>query len=127
MLVAEGNKTDRRTPLHRRAAGQAARARSPKTAAPANRFPKEAIAIDTKVAIWLLFVQKCGAFLFGLLTTVILFENARSLEAKLKLARQMGFRGISAWVAGQEDPGRHGSCTARGASLLPCQHGNPVE
>jgi len=32
------------------------------------------------------------------------FENARSLEAKLQLAAAMGFRGISAWVIGQEDP-----------------------
>jgi spore germination protein YaaH len=32
------------------------------------------------------------------------FENARSLQAKLKLAHEKGFVGISAWVAGQEDP-----------------------
>jgi spore germination protein len=36
--------------------------------------------------------------------TELWFENARSLEAKLELARKMGFQGISAWVAGQEDP-----------------------
>jgi spore germination protein YaaH len=36
--------------------------------------------------------------------TELWFENARSLRTKMELARQMGFRGISAWVAGQEDP-----------------------
>ncbi len=36
--------------------------------------------------------------------TELWFENARSLQAKLELAHQMGFRGISAWVLGQEDP-----------------------
>jgi spore germination protein YaaH len=36
--------------------------------------------------------------------TELWFENARSLSQKLDLARQMGFRGVSAWVAGQEDP-----------------------
>jgi spore germination protein YaaH len=34
----------------------------------------------------------------------IWFENARSLTAKMKLAHEMGFAGISAWVIGQEDP-----------------------
>jgi spore germination protein YaaH len=32
------------------------------------------------------------------------FENARSLQAKMRLAHDMGFVGISAWVIGQEDP-----------------------
>jgi len=36
--------------------------------------------------------------------TELWFENARSLETKMQLAHQMGFRGISAWVIGQEDP-----------------------
>lgn len=36
--------------------------------------------------------------------TELWFENARSLEAKMRLAHEMGFRGISAWVIGQEDP-----------------------
>jgi spore germination protein YaaH len=36
--------------------------------------------------------------------TELWFENARSLQAKLRLAHQMGFIGISAWVIGQEDP-----------------------
>ena len=36
--------------------------------------------------------------------TELWFENARSLRVKLDLAREMGLRGISAWVAGQEDP-----------------------
>jgi spore germination protein YaaH len=36
--------------------------------------------------------------------TELWYEDARSLGAKLRLARQMGFRGISAWVLGQEDP-----------------------
>jgi spore germination protein YaaH len=36
--------------------------------------------------------------------TELWFENARSLQAKMKLAREMGFQGISAWVLGQEDP-----------------------
>ena len=36
--------------------------------------------------------------------TELWFENARSLEAKLHLAHDMGFIGVSAWVIGQEDP-----------------------
>jgi spore germination protein YaaH len=36
--------------------------------------------------------------------TELWFENARSLEAKMKLAHEKGFCGISAWVLGQEDP-----------------------
>ena len=36
--------------------------------------------------------------------TELWFEDARSLTAKMRLAHQMGFRGISAWVLGQEDP-----------------------
>jgi spore germination protein YaaH len=36
--------------------------------------------------------------------TELWFENARSLRVKLELARRLGFRGISAWVMGQEDP-----------------------
>jgi spore germination protein YaaH len=36
--------------------------------------------------------------------TELWFENARSLEAKMELARKMGFAGISAWVLGREDP-----------------------
>ena len=36
--------------------------------------------------------------------TELWFENARSLEIKLRLAHDMGFRGISCWVMGQEDP-----------------------
>jgi spore germination protein YaaH len=36
--------------------------------------------------------------------TELWYENARSLEAKMQLTREMGFRGISAWVIGQEDP-----------------------
>jgi len=32
------------------------------------------------------------------------YENARSLQLKMELAHRMGFRGISAWVIGQEDP-----------------------
>jgi spore germination protein YaaH len=36
--------------------------------------------------------------------TELWFENARSLQLKLELAHRMGFRGISAWVIGQEDP-----------------------
>jgi spore germination protein YaaH len=36
--------------------------------------------------------------------TELWFENARSLAVKLDLAREMHFRGVSAWVAGQEDP-----------------------
>lgn len=36
--------------------------------------------------------------------TELWFENARSLATKLALAREMGFRGVSIWVAGQEDP-----------------------
>jgi GH18 family chitinase len=36
--------------------------------------------------------------------TELWFENARSLQAKLQLAHDMGFAGISAWVLGQEDP-----------------------
>jgi spore germination protein YaaH len=35
---------------------------------------------------------------------VLWFENARSLQAKIQLARALGFAGISAWVLGQEDP-----------------------
>lgn len=38
------------------------------------------------------------------LKTELWFENARSLNAKLDVARKMGFRGVSAWVIGQEDP-----------------------
>jgi spore germination protein YaaH len=36
--------------------------------------------------------------------TELWFENARSLNVKLDLAREFHFRGVSAWVAGQEDP-----------------------
>jgi spore germination protein YaaH len=36
--------------------------------------------------------------------TELWFEDASSLQAKMKLAHAMGFRGISAWVLGQEDP-----------------------
>src|SRR5215469_4096542 len=36
--------------------------------------------------------------------TELWFENARSLQAKLHLAHDMAFSGISAWVMGQEDP-----------------------
>jgi spore germination protein YaaH len=36
--------------------------------------------------------------------TELWFENARSLQIKLRLAHDMGLRGISAWVLGQEDP-----------------------
>jgi hypothetical protein len=36
--------------------------------------------------------------------TELWFENARSLGLKMQLAHNMGFRGISAWVIGQEDP-----------------------
>jgi len=36
--------------------------------------------------------------------TELWFENARSLQVKLHLAHELGFVGISAWVAGQEDP-----------------------
>jgi spore germination protein YaaH len=44
------------------------------------------------------------AFEAGGVKTELWFENARSLGYKLDLASRMGFRGISAWVAGQEDP-----------------------
>ena len=37
--------------------------------------------------------------------TELWFEDARSLRAKMQLAHEMGFRGISAWMLGQEDPG----------------------
>lgn len=37
-------------------------------------------------------------------STELWFENARSLQAKMQLAHEMGFCGISAWVLGQEDP-----------------------
>jgi spore germination protein YaaH len=36
--------------------------------------------------------------------TELWYEDARSLGAKMKLAHEMGFRGVSAWVLGQEDP-----------------------
>jgi len=36
--------------------------------------------------------------------TDLWFENSRSLNTKLDLVRRLGFRGISAWVMGQEDP-----------------------
>jgi spore germination protein YaaH len=36
--------------------------------------------------------------------TELWFENARSLQAKLQLAHDLGFAGISAWVIGMEDP-----------------------
>jgi spore germination protein YaaH len=36
--------------------------------------------------------------------TELWYEDARSLALKMNLARSMGFRGISAWVLGQEDP-----------------------
>jgi spore germination protein YaaH len=36
--------------------------------------------------------------------TELWYEDARSLSAKLRLAHEMGFRGVSAWVLGQEDP-----------------------
>lgn len=36
--------------------------------------------------------------------TELWFENAGSLQAKMQLAHEKGFLGISAWVLGQEDP-----------------------
>jgi spore germination protein YaaH len=36
--------------------------------------------------------------------TELWYEDARSLGAKMLLAHEMGFRGVSAWVLGQEDP-----------------------
>jgi spore germination protein YaaH len=36
--------------------------------------------------------------------TELWYEDARSLGAKMRLAHEMGFRGVSAWVLGQEDP-----------------------
>jgi spore germination protein YaaH len=36
--------------------------------------------------------------------TELWYEDARSLQAKMKLASDHGFIGISAWVLGQEDP-----------------------
>ena len=36
--------------------------------------------------------------------TELWYENARSLESKMRLAHAMGFAGISAWVIGMEDP-----------------------
>jgi spore germination protein YaaH len=36
--------------------------------------------------------------------TELWYEDARSLGAKMRLAHDMGFRGVSAWVLGQEDP-----------------------
>ena len=36
--------------------------------------------------------------------TELWYEDARSLRAKLQLARKMGFPGVSAWALGQEDP-----------------------
>ena len=36
--------------------------------------------------------------------TELWYEDARSLGAKMRLAHQMGFRGVSAWALGQEDP-----------------------
>ncbi len=35
----------------------------------------------------------------------IFMEDARSFEAKIDLARELGLRGFSAWVLGPEDPG----------------------
>jgi spore germination protein YaaH len=36
--------------------------------------------------------------------TELWFEDVRSLQAKMRLASRTGFRGISAWALGQEDP-----------------------
>jgi spore germination protein YaaH len=36
--------------------------------------------------------------------TELWYEDARSLGAKMRLAHELGFRGVSAWVLGQEDP-----------------------
>jgi spore germination protein YaaH len=36
--------------------------------------------------------------------TELWYEDARSLSAKMRLAHEQGFRGVSAWVLGQEDP-----------------------
>jgi hypothetical protein len=36
--------------------------------------------------------------------TELWFENARSLQSMMQLARTLGFHGISAWMPGQEDP-----------------------
>jgi spore germination protein YaaH len=49
----------------------------------------------------------------GGVKTELWFENARTLQVKMGLAREMGFRGISAWVAGQEDPAFWDSIDAR--------------
>lgn len=43
-------------------------------------------------------------YLYGKTVCAVFYENARSFELKLDLAKQNNFRGFSAWVLGIEDP-----------------------
>jgi spore germination protein YaaH len=69
------------------------------------RYSDAAVAMQSTETVW---DEKQSAPHLTFLTegrrTELWYENARSLEAKMQLARGMGFPGISAWALGQEDP-----------------------
>jgi len=44
-------------------------------------------------------------YLYNTTICAVFYENARSFELKLDIARENNFRGFSAWVLGIEDPG----------------------
>lgn len=70
-----------------------------------SRYPDTAKALATAEAVWD-ETQNSPHVSFDTAgrRTELWFENARSLQAKMQLTHDMGFVGISAWVAGQEDP-----------------------
>jgi spore germination protein YaaH len=70
-----------------------------------SRYPDTAKALATAEAVWD-EMQNSPHVSFDTAgrRTELWFENARSLQAKMQLTHDLGFVGISAWVAGQEDP-----------------------
>ena len=69
------------------------------------RYSDAAAALATTESIW--DAHRASphlTFLTNGRQTELWFENARSLQAKMQLARSMRFAGISAWALGQEDP-----------------------
>ena len=89
------------------------------------RFSDAAAAMTTTEAVWDETENAPHlAFETDGRRTELWFENARSLQAKMRLARDLGFCGISAWVLGQED--RHsGRRWMTGASGIHSMHWPP--
>jgi hypothetical protein len=48
-------------------------------------------------------VSACAVYA-GVAEVSVWVEDARSMQAKIRLARKMGFQGISTCALGQEDP-----------------------